>query len=416
MKTLTFKLIVVLTLVIRLAFGQTGVSFTVGDTLNAYTIEQIVGYYPSKATILDFGTTTCPPCIMSLKSLDSLQKQFPEDLQVFFVTKERREIVEDFLTQNPLVKGISIPVISADTVLHGAFPHVSQPHIVWIDNERLVKAITDRQYVHTETLQKLINGGDFANWQVKQEHFYDYQQPVLELNDKNFNKSTIPNTWYSNFISSQMPGIFLRQYTYTDSAAQKVVVSAINAPIAWMYASLLEFEWMPSHMIMDVADPQKYYYHYHDNSPYLLEWRKENTYCYEMTFPLNISKAERTKRIIQQLNWYFGVEVELKSIKRNCWVIKENESARDLLEKPSDTIRNGVTLSQFYHRVNQIPNHIPVFNEVKRGSGIDTRRLMDIPLEAYDDLELLREQLYPYGLSVEVKQREIQTLFIKEIK
>lgn len=421
MRKTTFKLIALFALANGLVYGQTTNSFTVGDTLTTATIERITGYNPQKAMILDFGTTTCPPCIQSLKELDFLQQQFDEDLQAFFVTKEPQETVEKFLTHNATVKGNRIPVISADTTLHATFPHISQPHVVWIDKEGVVKAITDRQYVHEETIQQLINGEDFPDWQVKQEHAYDYQRRILELNSQNFNGKTAPSRWQSSFISNQMPGVFFRQHTYVDSAEQKVVVSAINISIASMYVSLYGLEtdlsFFPSHMVLDVADPQKYYYQYNEHSPYLLEWKKQNTYCYEMTFPLALTKAERTKRIIQQLNWYFGIEVEMKAVKRDCWIIKADDPVRIDAKQSPDVVENtGIRLSQFHYQVNQIANHVPVINEVDKDAGIDRGRLINITDAAYDDLELLKEQLAPYGLTVKVEERKIETLFIKELR
>lgn len=284
--------------------------------------------------------------------------------------------------------------------------------MVWIYKERVIKAITDRQYVHEETIQNLIDGGDFPDWQVKQEHDYDYQQRVLELNSQNFNEKTAPSQWYSSFISNQMPGVFFRQYTYVDSVNQQVVVSAISIPIVDLYTSLYhglgrDLSYYPSHVIMDVADPCKYYYRYTEHGPYLLEWKKENTYCYQI--------PERTERIIRQLNWYFGIQVELKTVKRDCWIIVADKHTRRDANLSPDAIGNAhVTLSQFYYQANQIPNHTPVFNEVGKDDGIDSRRMMNISAAAYDDLELLEEQLAPYGLTVQVEERELRTLFIKE--
>src|SRR5690606_25379878 len=135
-----------------------------GDTLSAVIIEGITGYDPQKATILDFGTTTCSPCMKSLKSMNSLPRTFYEDLQVFFVSKEPQRTVKRFLSHSPIGKDIRIPIIAADTVLHAAFPHISEPHIVWIDRNGVVKAITDHHYVNKETLQELIEGQDFTEW------------------------------------------------------------------------------------------------------------------------------------------------------------------------------------------------------------------------------------------------------------
>src|SRR5690606_28453253 len=122
--------------------------------------------------------------------------------------------------------------------------------------------------------------------------------------------------------------------------------------------------------------------------------------------------TERTKRILQQLNWYFGITTERKLVKRDCWVVKPVGPSHISRKLPSGSTNDkGVTLGQFYYRINQIPNHAPVFKEIDGDRG----QLM-ITDAAYHDLELLRRQLAPYGLTVQVEEREMETLFIKELK
>src|SRR5690606_18766570 len=104
MKKITFELTAIFALATGLAYGQTTPSFSVGDTVAAATMERIAGYDPKKVMILDFGTTTCSPCLKSLKLLNALLPQFSEDLQVFFVTKEPTETVDRFLARSPVGK------------------------------------------------------------------------------------------------------------------------------------------------------------------------------------------------------------------------------------------------------------------------------------------------------------------------
>lgn len=414
------KLIAVFTLIVRLVHSQTIDAFAVGDTLTAATIEKVVGYDPKKAMILDFGTTTCSPCIKSLKLLDVLLPQFSEDLQVFFVTTEPRKTVDRFLVRSPIGKDLHIPIIAADSALHASFPHVAQPHSVWIDRHGVVKAITSHHYIREKTLQALVEGADFSEWLIKKEYPYDYQRNILELNKQNFNENPLPSRWYSSFISRQIPGVPSRgQKTYVDSVNKTVKVSALNLSIAEMYASLYKLAWglyfFPNHIIMEVTEPHRYYYDL-DYKDFLPEWNRKNTYCYEMTFPLALPEAERTKRIIQQLNWHFGIDVDLKTVKRECWVLRQNHSDHKSAQPTHKTgLERGITLYQLHTEINQLHDHVPFvseFSELQDASDI----LMRITEAAYRDLALLNEQLTPYGLIVNVEKRELKTLFIKEVK
>jgi len=417
MKKITFELTAIFALATGLAYGQTTPSFSVGDTVAAATMERIAGYDPKKVMILDFGTTTCSPCLKSLKLLNALLPQFSEDLQVFFVTKEPTETVDRFLARSPVGKGMRIPILAADTALHYSFPHIAQPHSVWINRHGVVKAITDHHYINDKTLQALAEDADFSDWSVKSDYLYDARYRALGLNQQNFNEKTTPSRWYSSFISDHMPGMLTRwENTLIDSANRKAVVYAVNRPIAEIYASLYKLKWnlnfFPSHIVMDVANPKRYHYNDNGDGEYEAEWKKRNTYCFEMTFPLTLSEAERTERIIRQLNWYFNIEVELKTVKRKCWVLTpDKEKVKRNSSTQNDETGRGVTLYQLHTQINQLPDHLPMISELDGG----TNTLMKITEAAYRDVDLLNKQLAPYGLIVNVEERELKTLLIREI-
>ena len=82
---------------------------TIGDKVPDVTIKNIYNYpalqsnlsaFNNKLLILDFMATTCTGCIKLLPHLDSLQKEFGDQIQIFLISYEKRERVINFIKKN----------------------------------------------------------------------------------------------------------------------------------------------------------------------------------------------------------------------------------------------------------------------------------------------------------------------------
>src|SRR5690606_37177201 len=195
------------------------------------------GSLQGKAIILDFGKTTCVPCIRSLTLIDSLQKEFGNELQFFFVTDESRSVVDRFVNNNLIGKRIEIPIISEDSILRNLFPYLSSPHEVWINKNRVISAFTDHNYINRENVRLLING-DTINWPVKWDFPYDYSKSMVVFNRAHITSFMEPKQWQSTMITESIRGVQPRMGISVDSTNNRVRVFAINKSIIQMYSRL----------------------------------------------------------------------------------------------------------------------------------------------------------------------------------
>src|SRR5690554_2535713 len=85
----------------RLSLGDKLPSLDIVNVLNHPDSVLHTRDFDGKALILDFGSTSCPPCIVSIAKLDSLQKMFGEDLESISVMMDKKERVEKLLVDNP---------------------------------------------------------------------------------------------------------------------------------------------------------------------------------------------------------------------------------------------------------------------------------------------------------------------------
>lgn len=106
-----------------------------------------------KIVLLDFWATWCGPCITSMPHLDSLQKAFPNKLQVMAVTMEKPERIERFIKKRPYS---FLYAIDARGKSQEVFPYRKIPHSVLIDQQGKVVAITRPQNITKAVIQQVL--------------------------------------------------------------------------------------------------------------------------------------------------------------------------------------------------------------------------------------------------------------------
>ncbi|RZM14843.1 MAG: TlpA family protein disulfide reductase, partial [Pedobacter sp.] len=133
------KIIITLLAVLMLDFPFSGVAqerslVSIGDDMpplklsgliNSQTKEISITELKGKAVILDFGNTSCMPCLQALPSLSQLRDKFNGDLVVIMVSSEKKSNAEAFLKRRPDIKSLGIPIVTQDTLLKKYFPHLS---------------------------------------------------------------------------------------------------------------------------------------------------------------------------------------------------------------------------------------------------------------------------------------------------
>nr|WP_199158665.1 TlpA family protein disulfide reductase [Pedobacter sp. ASV2] len=112
--------------------------------------------FKGKAIIIDMWFHSCIPCIGGMPYMDSLQKEFKNDLQVLPVTWESQADIEEFWKKNVMVNKIKFTQVVEDSITRKLFPAVSFPHQIWIDKSGTVVAITDSKNSTRENIKKLI--------------------------------------------------------------------------------------------------------------------------------------------------------------------------------------------------------------------------------------------------------------------
>ena len=130
------------------ASAQNG--YKVNNTIINFKADNILNYSSEKAdfnslkkeiTIIDFFGTWCIPCLRALPHLDSLQKQFPNNVRIILVSVEKEDILQKFVDDH---KARNFPlVIDEGNNISDLFQPPSYPYTVVINSANNILAITD---------------------------------------------------------------------------------------------------------------------------------------------------------------------------------------------------------------------------------------------------------------------------------
>lgn len=397
--------------------GQEMKSWTIGDSVQPLVLKGLLGTkdktvclddYRGKGLILDFGSTGCPPCIESLQELTDIMKVFSDDLQVLSVMKDKKDRVQRFLLESPVGSQLSFPVLYEDTLLHALFPHHGQPHLVWIDPNGVIQAITNHHYITHDRIAAFLDGGKL-DFPVKWDFEYDPANPLLVLNPNIKRKEMLPASFRSIYISGYMPGVRRSYRIDVDSIRGQVRVQAINQNLELLYMKLLagKYSIIPSRLVVEGTDPGRFLYSRQLHGP-SLEWDLQNRHCFEMYFPLALPEEEQNRRIASYLDDYLNISTSYKMKERTVWIVS---APKEMTQKE---IEKGITMRDLFQAINNRPNHPPLqFDPSSSMVGTDFfKGWIVLDMDRIFDFDYLKKELSRQGYELRQERQMVEGLFV----
>src|SRR6478752_6738066 len=138
-------------------------TYTVGDKvpdlvfknlINSRSKQTRLNDYKGKLVIIDFWEWGCVTCMESFPKIELLQKEFADKLQVITVTSRiSPEYFQEKKSEFHSLKDFTLPTVMRDDELRKCFPFDAVSHLVWIDRNGFVKAITGSDYVTAENIK-----------------------------------------------------------------------------------------------------------------------------------------------------------------------------------------------------------------------------------------------------------------------
>lgn len=382
-----------------LNIGEMMPDWRIAKMMNHPQSSSSIGCYKGKLLILDFMATSCGGCIKALPNLESLQKQFKEQVQILLVTVERPERINAFLKRHP---NFTLPFVAEDTALAKFFPHQFLSHIAWIDNLGMVRAITASEYVTEQNIQRLLSG-EPVHWPVKKDFTsFDFNQTILAANENNIPQENLPLNRLYTAVTNGLPGVQKHIGMQKDNTAGTNRYSYINYSIYQLYLVLNGCYNLPkSHILIEAKDRERFIYD--PTLGTMEEWKAKNNYCMEAVLPSGMDSAAVKQRLVSDLDFYFGCKGRMEKRLTDCLVLQHKGTVI-----PVKNAIGGMRVSMLEYLLNDSIGAMPVINET---SGTTYTSLPLTAGQIKDDA-YLRKVLDQFGLELVKGQRWINCLIL----
>jgi uncharacterized protein (TIGR03435 family) len=251
--------------------------------------------FSSKLVILDFWATWCGPCINAMPKLEKLQEKYKSKLQVIGVTTESMKRIQAFAKNRPVKFMLAVDTGAA---IRKYFEYRTIPHVVIVDGNGVVRAITGGEEITESVIDKLLRG-ETVSLPVKKDNVtFDYDKD-------HFNAA--PGTQWSFNIQPAVEGVG----TLSKAGAGEFVnrrISMINFLIDGMYRMAYD---MSSFRVEYEIDKAEFEYS-----------KKGNKYCLDVIVPPSQTVSTYMQ---QELPRHFDVKAKLEKRKKTVYILKRNE-------------------------------------------------------------------------------------------
>ena len=334
---------------------------------NGKTTKQNLAAYKGKLLVLDFWATWCAPCVAALPKVDSLNQAFKDQVQILSVSYQSEKELTPLAAKLPKLK-----TLLNERYLHQLFPHVYLPHLVWINAEGKVLAITGQEALNASKLIAALNG-IAPNTPTKADTMiaFDKKQWLLAQQHPNVNKQFV----FSSTLTKHLPGFTaFSSFKQLDSNKGYRFVAtnySILGLLVFAHSDLGISNF--SYVINEVKEPIQLIADRKTTD--LKVWNKLHTYNFEFAAAEQLAskQADFFALMRRQLAFYFpAYRSELVMRKKQCWALTATGPLTALVSK-NDSSYFKKDASGYYIRNFSLKNFVKMLN-------MNTFQKSEIPL------------------------------------
>lgn len=380
-----------------------------------------------KLLILDFWSTRCLSCIQSWPKLMELQDMFPDELKILLVNPwEERSKINSLIERRKAVGNLemTLPIALGDNHILEMFPVSGVPHVVWINPDGKVKAITFGEAINQKNIQDLINGrevtltpkignNELITPDFKKALFIDGNGPKnpAVLWQSILTKADV-KMWPAVAISAGELGYYIISSKSAVKDLYRLAYSSRYDHHDWLIPLTL------SRVIFEVDDETKYIDRVNG------EIQFQNFFTYQLISAKPTTRLELQEMMRQDLDRYIGLDARWEKRRLECLVLYATDTSllnyktgekRTALD-PFRIDLNKVNLSYFIDNLESSTSYYRSPYPILDKTGY-TGLIGNLMIEAnIEDYKILDKELQKYGLRFTLEEREIEVLVIREPK
>ena len=290
-----------------LKIGEVVPDFLINNVSNYPKTSLRLSEFRGKYVILDFWDHNCASCLEAFPKMDSLQGLFAKDLQIVTVNPRTSLATTNLFKRLKNLHLPKMPFVNSDTALKQLFPHVGNPHHIWIDREGKFLFPADNFNLNKDSLQQLITHGTLDVLpKVKTliiESFFDqrfktnvrFASYIIRVGENKF--SVRPRGIKNGVLENGSIGnLYLSAFTSLTKDKHKLTT--------------------PGKLILELDSPLMYFPAKNLKGRELKEWKFQNSYIYQSILPEK-SKLNPYAIMIEDLERFFRVRgtLEQRSLK-----------------------------------------------------------------------------------------------------
>lgn len=370
----------------------------------------------NKLILIDFWSTWCSACLMSLPKIEALQQKFGNKVKILPVSSQDKAALDKFFSSSNGKKYKSMMSTYKDKKLHDLFPHAGVPFIIWIKDGKLLNS-TDAGQLTEQTINEVLNGDKSSLQTIIQ---MDRARPLMLSEDYDRQKN-VQLLNYSFFAKGQIPDIGAGG-TYRKTTSGKIHGRQFtNLPLWDMYYAIGyelfrqqdKTSFTEKRMVIEVNQPEQ-----------LMPIEKAdgsndgtNLYNYEFIIPEQKSDS-LYNYMLEDLNRYSGYTVTLEKRPVKCFVLVRTTTKDKLATKGGEkrsafpqtpSILKNVPLKNMVNMLNgEIPIKELFIDETEYTGNVD------LEVSGVKDIATLKKELQKYDLDLIPEERQILMMIIKD--
>jgi thiol-disulfide isomerase/thioredoxin len=372
--------------------------------------------FKGKFLILEFWAPTCTGSIASLPVMDKINQKYGEQIQVVPLTIFSEDRLAETLEGYKSLNALDLPMVADASKLRAYFPHSTIPHLVILDPDGVVVAITGMEDLTEENLDSLLQTG-VSSFRLKEDHRI-FLDPYEKLISQSFHVPN-KNIWFQSALTGYLPavsGSLIQRYE--DFSHIRIVNMALYSHYQLAYSERSLVDYFGTNRIEAVGFGPEEIFTKRTGADYR-EWMEEGNHVfgYELIAPPAMNPYELMREDLKR--FFPGITATVAPRMKKVYAIVQQPGqsySREVSETESyETTTLGVRMTRyplqgFVYHLNVYffqTSQIPIVNR----TGIDYP--IDLELNAQlTSIESLRQALRQNGLDLIEREEQIPVLVL----
>ncbi len=418
---------------------------TIGDTIPDISMKMFnytdslvkPSDFRGKLLILDIWATWCKSCVENFPKMQSLQAEFGDAIQILPIAlNESEDVIKKFYKKRKdFGREIYLPTVVDDSLMTRQFYFKTISHVVWINQEGIIMAITGSRPVNHKIIQRILHGENVKLPLKYLDPAFDESKPLLVFgnggNDTSFtvrslftrykphirNRSLIWSSSSEHFFSLRNRNA-LQMYTEFYGHLSHEIEMDINLK------QMFEMDYLKKRVLIECSKEKIKNWPVPTDIYKVEEYSHRYRYCYELNLPPSYTRKQALEKAIDDLDFFLQVKSEIDVREVECLALVRINKNKPIgksirghiapkVDRANDSLQIAnmpmITLSK---ELTQRGRNLPIiFDETGYKDNIN----MQIAFAKYtDDTAKLNSELSIYNLVLVPKKSLLKVLVIKD--